>query len=244
MKLTKYIPNILTCLNLGFGFCACILGFSGEYILALYAVIAAALFDFADGMAARSLNSFSLIGKDLDSLSDMVSFGIAPGLTLFSLLDNLSQSPYQWILFPALTIPLFSALRLAKFNNDTRQKTSFIGLPVPANALFRMSLISTTDAIEKPLTSFVFDVNFSPLVAGLSLLALATSLLMISELPMFSLKIRSLNWKENTNFYILIFITAALLFFLGIIGITLTIVFYILMNITLYLFKKKRLSDK
>ena len=141
----KHIPNTITSLNLFSGSIAIVMAFEGAYIWVVFWVIIAAIFDFFDGMAARLLNAYSDIGKELDSLADVVSFGVAPAVAVFTLLRNdiiyheslIFIQPY--IPYLAFVIPIFSALRLAKFNIDERQTSSFIGLPTPANALFWIS---------------------------------------------------------------------------------------------------------
>jgi len=229
-SILKSIPNTLTCCNLACGFYASVEGISGNYQLAMYAVFAAAVFDFLDGLAARLLKAFSPIGKDLDSLADLVSFGVAPGLALFSCLDAQLHS-LEWYAFPAaklfllasFAIPVFSALRLAKFNIDTRQKTSFIGLPVPAHALLWSSLvvaISTSCGLGCEL-----------LLVSLSVFAVATSLLLVSEIPMFSLKMSSLAWKDAKIVYIQIAVSAVLVAFMGVLGISVAVIFYILLSL-------------
>ena len=140
------IPNTVTCLNLFSGCIACVMAFEARYDLALLFIILSAVFDFFDGMLARVLNAHSIIGKDLDSLADDVSFGVAPSLIVFSLLKEMYYPASMEFIAPylpyaAFLISVFSALRLAKFNNDTRQTSSFIGLPVPANALFWGSFV-------------------------------------------------------------------------------------------------------
>ncbi|MDR1698827.1 MAG: CDP-diacylglycerol--serine O-phosphatidyltransferase, partial [Prevotellaceae bacterium] len=143
----KQIPNTITCLNLLAGCMACVVAFYGEYGLAAYVIALAAVFDFADGFAARFLNAYSPLGKELDSLADMVSFGLAPAIMLFSFL---AQHDFLLALV-AFLLTIFSALRLAKFNIDKRQTDSFIGLPTPANAFFWAFLLK--DAHSLP----VFD---------------------------------------------------------------------------------------
>ena len=243
--ITGYIPNTLTCISLMFGFYASILGVSGAYSGAMLAIFAAAVFDFLDGFAARLFKAFSPIGKDLDSLSDMVSFGVAPGMMLFSFLDNLLHSSfdnigiYKLLLLPAFAIPVLSALRLAKFNIDVRQKTSFIGLPVPAHAIFWASLIAAlspyyTDFLHKTDTLFSDILSGIPLlvlIVSLSVLAVFSSLLLVSEIPMFSLKITSLRWKDAKMQYILILSSIILVAITGIIGISATILLYILLSV-------------
>lgn len=145
--ITRHIPNTLTCLNLFSGCIACVMAFEARYEWALAFIIFSAVFDFFDGMMARALDAHSIIGKDLDSLADDVSFGVAPSLIVFSLFKEMDYSGAMESLagvFPylAFLLSVFSALRLAKFNNDTRQTSSFVGLPVPANALFWASLVT------------------------------------------------------------------------------------------------------
>lgn len=235
-RIGKYIPNTLTCCNLVFGCMACIAALEGQSLHAMTYIFVAVAFDFADGLAARLLKAYSPIGKDLDSLADMVSFGVAPGLMLFRFIDERIAS--QWVnvysclpyLFyiGALAIPVCSALRLAKFNNDTRQTTTFIGLPVPAHAIFWSSLICTLT----PDSGFVLSVlttDLSPTIL-LTVMAIATSLLLVSEIPMFSLKVKSLAWKGNELRYLLILGAVALTVWLGIIGIAMTILLYILLS--------------
>jgi CDP-diacylglycerol--serine O-phosphatidyltransferase len=198
--------------------------------LSLYAIIAAALFDFLDGLAARLLSAYSVIGKDLDSLADLVSFGVAPGMMLFVFLDNLQKSIF-WLnpvygylfLLSSLCIPVLSALRLAKFNNDTRQSSSFIGLPVPAHALFWGSLLQFL-----PDQSF-----FSPLqlLFATSFLAIVTPLLFVSPLKMFSLKVSGLRWRSNELRYILLIISILCISICGVVGISISIVLYVLLSI-------------
>ena len=146
-RIIRHIPNALTCLNLFSGCVASVMAFEARYEMALLFIVISALFDFLDGLAARALHAYSAIGKDLDSLSDDVSFGVAPSLIVFSLFKEMHYPAYMesvagWWPYLAFLISIFSALRLAKFNNDTRQTTSFIGLPVPANALFWASLVA------------------------------------------------------------------------------------------------------
>jgi CDP-diacylglycerol--serine O-phosphatidyltransferase len=244
-NIINHIPNALTCANLAFGVYAIILSFSGNYPYAMIAVFTAALFDFTDGFAARLLKSFSPIGKDLDSLADIVSFGVAPGMMLFCFLRDLATSA-QWnnsllssiLLFSSFAIPIFSALRLAKFNIDARQQSDFIGLPVPAHAILWVSLLTafvpSLKTAEMCLISridvFCFHVSPDVLMSVLSLLAIITSLLLVSEIPMFSLKIKSFSWKDNKHVIIFFFTAIVLIALFGILGVSATMVFYILYN--------------
>src|ERR1700761_7543560 len=136
-RVKKHVPNAITCANLFSGCIGIVFAFQGDLIVAAYCVFLSAIFDFFDGFASRVLQSFSGIGKDLDSLADMVSFGVLPSVTLYELF---LQSPPAagvgtYLNFIAFLLPVFSALRLAKFNTDTRQAEIFIGLPTPANAI-------------------------------------------------------------------------------------------------------------
>lgn len=139
--ITRHIPNTLTCMNLFSGCIACVMAFEFKYEWALTFIIISAVFDFLDGMSARLLNAPSPIGKELDSLADDVSFGVAPSLIVFSLLRETTypgwmSSFQEYVPYFAFLIAVFSALRLAKFNIDERQSSSFIGLNTPANTLF------------------------------------------------------------------------------------------------------------
>lgn len=139
--ITRHIPNTLTCMNLFCGCIACVMAFEFKYEWALTFIIISAVFDFFDGMSARLLHAPSSIGKELDSLADDVSFGVAPSLILFSLLRETVYPDWmngfqEYVPYFAFLIAIFSALRLAKFNVDERQSSSFIGLNTPANTLF------------------------------------------------------------------------------------------------------------
>lgn len=225
--MTRYIPNTLTCLNLFSGCIACVMAFEARYDLALAFVFFSAVFDFFDGMMARLLDVYSAIGKDLDSLADDVSFGVAPSLIVFSLFKEMHYPGMMEGIAPffpylAFLIAVFSALRLAKFNNDTRQTSSFIGLPVPANALFWASL--ATGAHD-----FITSDNFHPFY--LFLLVCFFSWLLVSEIPMFSLKFKNLSWKENKTSFIFLIVCIPLLVFLGISSFAAIIVWYILLSL-------------
>jgi CDP-diacylglycerol--serine O-phosphatidyltransferase len=245
--IVRHIPNALTCASLSFGFYAAVAGVSGDYGKAMTAILIAALFDFSDGLAARLLKASSPMGKELDSLSDLVSFGVAPGMMLFGFLDELLHClswNHSWagklFLLTAFAIPVFSALRLAKFNLDARQKTSFIGLPVPAHAILWSSVITTFSPAVIPYKNGCTGLRFiefltgaTPeiLLAGLSVSAIITSLLLVSEIPMFSLKMSSFSWKENKLQYILFLSAIVLVAFAGMIGISATILLYILLSV-------------
>ena len=178
----KHIPNAITCLNLFSGCVGVWFAFNGNYPGVALAVIFSAIFDFLDGMSARLLKAYSPMGKELDSLADVISFGLLPGATVFNMLSVDYIHSYAYLGF---LLTIFSALRLAKFNIDERQTSSFIGLPTPANAIFwaGIALAFSSWLIAHPL--------------GLLGLTVLFSYLLVAEIPMFSLKFKNLNWKEN-----------------------------------------------
>ena len=256
-SLTKGIPNMITCLNLFSGSLACVLATEENYTGAFIFIVFAAIFDFLDGFAARLLRAFSPIGKDLDSLADVVSFGLAPGLLIFSFLQKLeiTASINIGFHFIGFLIPIFAALRLAKFNIDTRQTNSFLGLPVPANALFWGALIPTlNNTFLGGDLSLKFANYHTPGIDGVlgdgwGLIILIIGfviifgLLMVSELPMFSLKFKSYGWKGNEMQYFLIILTVLLVVFFQLFGISLCILAYILMSAISNMLKKSSIQD-
>ncbi|MDF9829978.1 CDP-diacylglycerol--serine O-phosphatidyltransferase [Parabacteroides sp. PF5-6] len=228
MGIRKHIPNTITCLSLASGCVAIVMAFEGNYLWAALWVIIAAVFDFLDGFAARLLKAYSPMGKELDSLSDMVSFGVAPGIVVFRLLSEAAPllplgAFNTYLPYLAFVIPVFSGLRLAKFNIDERQTTSFIGLPVPAHALFWVALAYELHPVMATYADW--------LVPAVVLVALATSFLLTSEIPMFSLKIKSLSWKGNELRYLLVL--AAILFTVlwGFLGVAGTILLYVVLSL-------------
>ncbi|GHT67428.1 CDP-diacylglycerol--serine O-phosphatidyltransferase [Bacteroidia bacterium] len=223
----KHIPNIITCLNLFAGCLSCIMTLEyNNYFGAFLFVVLAAIFDFSDGFSARLLKAFSPIGGQLDSLADVISFGLAPGFVVFSFLNTVSTGTFfetTFLPYTAFLIPIFSALRLAKFNIDTRQKDSFLGLPVPANALFWVSLIPAIIPFVK---------GYEIAICIVILISILTfCLLMISELSMFSLKFKSYSWEKNQWAYLLIGIAIVLTVLFHFLGISLTIICYILLSL-------------
>lgn len=225
--LKNYIPNAVTCLNLFSGCIASVMAFEARYDLALTFIILSAVFDFFDGMLARTLNAHSPIGKDLDSLADDISFGVAPSFVIFSLLREMHYPANIEVIAPylpyaAFLISVFSGLRLAKFNNDTRQTSSFIGLPVPANALFWGALIYGAH-------DFLISESCHPVY--ILLLVMLFSWLLVSEIPMFSLKFKSLSWKDNKISFIFLIVCIPLLIFLGVSGFAAIILWYIILSL-------------
>lgn len=195
MKIKNSIPNTITCCNLMSGCIATMFAFMGRLEMALLFIIIGAMFDFCDGLTARALGVSSPIGKELDSLADVITFGFAPAAIVYyqlSVMDYPAALSGVMTLIPFLSfiIAAFSALRLAKFNLDTRQTTSFIGLPTPANALFWSSLIvGYAQFFENARYGFVY----------ILVLVFLTSYLLISELPMFALKFKHWGINEPGN---------------------------------------------
>lgn len=223
----KHIPNTITCCNLLSGCISIVLMCNGYAVAAGVMIFLAAVFDFFDGFAARLLKAYSPLGAQLDSLSDVVSFGVAPSFIIYHYLQSASMSVsvsgFNIIPFAAFFLAIFAALRLAKFNIDERQTTSFIGLPTPAMGLFVASLPFT---LQKESLSFMGGL----ITNSYFLLAVVAvfSFLMVSEIPFFSLKIKNLKFKENIHIYILAIFAIATLAFLGFAAIPFVMLFYIL----------------
>lgn len=220
------LPNVITCLNLFSGCVGIVFAFNGDLKSAGYAILLAAFFDFFDGLAARALRISSNLGKELDSLADVISFGFLPSVIIYQLIGTstglIEQLP--WLQYAAFLLTIFSALRLAKFNIDTRQSDSFIGLPVPSSALV---VLSIPYLVEQP--GFIGDIFQSTL--SLLILIGILSLLMISELPLIALKFKSLDVKQNIYQYALIIIGIILFVLFKFAAVGLIIVTYILLSI-------------
>ena len=202
----KHLPNTITCCNLICGCIATTYAITGQPAMALLFIILGAVFDFFDGMVARLLHVSSEIGKELDSLADDVTFGVAPSAIIFyelQVLDNpLSNFNLQFIPYLAFIVAAFSAVRLAKFNLDTRQATSFIGLPTPANALFWGSLIVGFGPVLEQYNWFSLLI-----IAGIFL----SSWVLVAEIPMFALKFKHWGFKGNEVKYLFIVFSALVL---------------------------------
>jgi CDP-diacylglycerol--serine O-phosphatidyltransferase len=248
MSIKKHIPNAITCCNLLCGCIAIIQTFEGNLVLASYLVGLAAIFDFLDGFAARALNVTSLIGKDLDSLADMVTFGAVPGFVMYKMLqigylvnhrdyDIIVQN--QWLTYIPILIPIFSAIRLAKFNNDTRQTDSFIGVPTPANAI----LICSIPLIVNWDTHFDLKhcevIHFLIHPYSLIVISIIMSFLMVAELPLFSLKFKSFGWKGNEIRFIFILLSVLGMVIFQFLGLGIAIVLYIGLSVINNLFFRK-----
>ena len=223
----RHIPNTITCCNLLSGCVAATYAFEGIYTIAFVCIIMGAVFDFFDGLTARALKVSSPIGKELDSLADVVTFGFAPAAMVFSWLRECSDAHLDMLVafvvpFLAFLLVAFSALRLAKFNVDERQTSSFIGLPTPANALFWGALVlgSHDKMVASPF-------GWVLIVA----LVLLFSWLLVAEIPMFSLKFKSLAWKPNRIAYIFLLVSLVLLICLGLNGLSAVIGWYIILSV-------------
>ncbi len=232
MKLIN-IPNIITCLNLLCGCLSIFWGFSyisdNNYIALDWAcvmIILGAIFDFFDGMAARALKISSPIGKELDSLADVITFGVAPSVLCYVLMAKAGFAGINlsWLPFSAFIMAAFSALRLAKFNCDERQTTSFIGLPTPANALFWLGM------------TYIYKIDFMDWMLNgwiLLFLMLGCSYILISEIPMFSLKIKfgKLGFKDNILRYCFVLSCIPILIIFKLSGMSICILLYIILSI-------------
>lgn len=224
--ITRHIPNTVTCCNLFCGCIASIMGFQAKYEMAILFIILGAVFDFFDGMLARLFHVSGPLGKELDSLADDITFGFAPSVIVFSLFKEVQYpdilTPFtEYIPYTAFIIAVFSALRLGKFNIDTRQSTSFIGMPTPANALFWGSLVVGGH-------DFLVSESFNAIY--LLILVLIMSYLLVAEIPMFSLKFKNLNWSDNKISYIFLLVCIPLLIFLQISGFAAIILWYIFLS--------------
>lgn len=216
----KHLPNAITCANLFSGCIGIVFAFQGDLKIAAYFVVLSGIFDFFDGMVARLLNVKSAIGKELDSLADMVSFGFLPGVVMFQLL-KLAEPNFQYLPYFAFLITVFSALRLAKFNIDTRQTEEFIGLNTPMNTLFIVSL----PFIAEDYPSLIRN---SMLLAGIIII---TSILLVSELRIFSLKLSDKSWKASKYKYIFILLSVLLLLWLQFAAVPFILMLYIALSI-------------
>lgn len=226
----KHIPNFITSLNLFTGCLAVYFAFQSNYAAAFLCILIAGVFDFMDGFAARLLKAYSPMGKELDSLADVISFGLTPGVIVFSALSS-SALPH-YLAFAAFIMTVFSALRLAKFNIDERQSESFIGLNTPANAIFwGASIYSFGD----------FYISQPYLLLALAMLF---SLLLVAEFPMFSLKIKGLSWSKSKVQYIFLIGCIVLLIILRLDAFSAIIAWYILFSIILNFIHRKKASEK
>jgi len=246
----KYIPNTITALNLICGVLSIFFISRGDIIWASYLIFLAAIFDFMDGFAARLLNAYSDLGKELDSLADLISFGLAPsfiimheiadamGLTMqFSFHET---SPFHLILlFLPLLLVVTTAFRLARFNNDPAQEEKFLGLPSPASGLFFASLPLVRNYLELSFSS-----NFLNNPATIAALVVIFSYLLVSNVPMFSLKIKTIKDKKNIPAYILGSISLVLLVLFSLKAVFAIVILYIFMSLILVLIPQNSQKEK
>ncbi|MBP5364743.1 MAG: CDP-alcohol phosphatidyltransferase family protein [Bacteroidales bacterium] len=240
MNIKKNIPNSITAMNLLCGVFATVFALGGELKTATLLIFAGAFFDFFDGMVARLLKVSSEIGRELDSLSDLISFGLAPA-AMFSTyvkytlvgqynypIANMNGLGLFWVLAPFILV-VFAALRLAKFNLDTRQTENFLGLTTTATGLFTASLMwMIVDNIEW------FTAWLRPSIVMMAIFIFCV--LLVSEVPMFSLKIKHLTWKGNELRFILLAVAIASVVIFGVGGIALTILLYIIFSLIKHIF--------
>ncbi len=220
----RHIPNFITLLNLTSGFLAVIFASRNQIIISCWLIMAGMVFDFADGLSARLLKSYSDIGKDLDSLADIVTFGVAPGAIIFTLLTSLDLSLLPAIML-AGTIPAASALRLAKFNHDTEQSKSFKGMATPASAFTIVSFVIASEYSGY----LVFDTLLSS-VWFPGILSLLLSVLMLVKTRMFSFKFSHLGYRGNEERYVFIGISLLLLLIFRLASFPLIMISYIIIS--------------
>lgn len=237
----KHIPNLFTLGNLFCGLLAILLALGGHLNLAAGFILFGAFLDFFDGMLARVLNVNGELGKQLDSLADLISFGVAPAFIVFQLFfwiedqsffnpsadwPKLSSYAQNYWAYTALLIPLCSALRLAKFNIDARQIDGFIGLPTPANALFFISI---------PLMMHFQPTAWMSMILAqksvLTSMCVVMSLLLISEIPLLSLKFKNLSWRENKMRYFLLVSSVLLLLVFRFVAMPIILLLYQILSI-------------
>ena len=226
MKIVKHIPNTITSMNLICGALGVIAVFKGWLDTAFYLMLAGAVCDFCDGLAARALKAYSPMGKELDSLADMVTFGVAPAMIMYRF-----QAEANFLIYLPLLIAVFSGLRLAKFNIDTRQSENFIGLATPSCALICGSLIYASQTYSCVYNFLTANSYIVPMVS------LVLCYLLVCEIPMFSFKFKSLKWADNKARFSFLGIVAVLALAVAILGLNWSLIVlavfvtYILVNV-------------
>ncbi len=238
MNIKDHIPNTLTLTNMLAGILSIYMAMKGDLVTASYLIFIAAVFDFLDGFAARLLNAYSEIGAQLDSLADLVSFGLAPGFILFNMI-NISHgqpgntaSSTTFMPFLGFIIPLFAALRLAKFNIDDKQQNSFLGIPTPAVAILIASypLIKSYLYHDRGLYYMIVTNTYF-----LTATAFAMSFLMVVPLPMFAFKFKNYGWRDNKVKYVFLAFSLILILIFKSVAIPVIIAFYLLLSLVFYL---------
>jgi len=215
----RHIPNFITCLNLLSGCVGVTFALAAQLEVAAYCVIASGVFDFLDGLVARALHVKSPIGKELDSLADVISFGLVPGAIWYALLKT-SLPGAEYLPYLGFVVTIFSAIRLAKFNIDVRQSTDFIGLNTPMNAFYVISL----PFIAATYGSVIYHPVF--LLANIAV----TSSLLISNIRLFSFKLESWSWQKNRWKFIFIILSAVWVGLLKFAAIPVVLVMYFLFS--------------
>lgn len=253
----RNIPNFITCLNLACGFIGIVFIVQGKPILAVWSIFFAAVFDFFDGLVARLLKVTSAIGKDLDSLADVVTFGVLPGMMMYQLLiipatpgfvsgngelifTRAENVPY--IAYIAFILPVFAAIRLAKFNNDTEQGYHFKGLPSPASGLFVACYFywaitrlfnDNPGTMGDYLKNYHIIKNDENLVLNpwiLLSLIIIMSILMVINLKLMAFKFKGFGWKQNQWKYILLILCLPLIIWLKFASAPIILILYILIS--------------
>lgn len=237
MNIKKHIPNLITLLNLFSGCIALVYASEANFEMAFFFVCLGIFFDFFDGFFARLFNVSSPLGLQLDSLADMVTSGVVPGFVMFKMLTNSVNSDPSLIYLPYLgfIITLGSCYRLANFNIDTRQTDSFIGLPTPANAIFILSLpliLKNTDSL------ILLELLTNCWV--LIILTLVSAFILNAEIPLFALKIKKFNFKDNALQIVFLLISLLLLIVFKFSGVALIIVFYVMLSVIMNLITGKK----
>jgi CDP-diacylglycerol--serine O-phosphatidyltransferase len=237
MNIKKHIPNLITLLNLFSGCIALVYASEENFEMAFFFVCLGIFFDFFDGFFARLLNVSSPLGLQLDSLADMVTSGVVPGFVMFKMLTNSVSSDPSLIYLPYLgfIITLGSCYRLANFNIDTRQTDSFIGLPTPANAIFILSLpliLKNTDSL------ILLELLTNCWV--LIIVTLVSAFILNAEIPLFALKIKKFNFKDNLLQIVFLLISLLLLIVFKFSGVALIIVFYVMLSVIMNLITGKK----
>ncbi|WP_138477797.1 CDP-diacylglycerol--serine O-phosphatidyltransferase [Dyadobacter bucti] len=231
----RNIPNALTCGNLLCGCIGVVEAFHNNLLLSCILIGIALIFDFFDGFLARLLKVASPIGKDLDSLADMVTFGLLPSIIVYQLLMQSIPDLFGiWKAYPAFIIAVFSAIRLAKFNNDPRQSDSFVGVPTPANAMLIASLPLIVHIEGGMWKDMIINTN------NLLIFSAIMSYLLVMEMPLIALKFKSFGWAGNEARYLLLLSTVILLLTLKIVAVPAILVLYILLSAIDNVMKKNR----
>jgi CDP-diacylglycerol--serine O-phosphatidyltransferase len=237
----KHIPNFISSLNLAAGFAAIIFTMNGDLITASWLIGAAMVFDFLDGFSARLLKAYSETGKELDSLADVVSFGVAPALIIYKMLvASTGILPGHYSGFPdilsyiVVLMPVCAALRLAKFNTDTTQTTSFKGLPTPANAIAVISVVLAGHYSSIPLLKSLTGSTSALLVYSVIL-----SLLMVTRIPLLSLKFKNMDFRGNEGRYLLLGLVLISFIIFGLAAAPLIIPVYIIVSLITTFYRTK-----